>query len=190
MAGDSSLPHFMQRLPQELFDKIYDDVFTAPDGSRVAFSRGFHYPVQFHISKTSRKKFAASYFGNSTFVFEIGKHFAWTGSVHKLGFERIVHAEVCDGSYWLEDPEGDCKDCEDCEDVLQARIAEFTIVMGVGRFSWSRDQSAWATQGLQEPELHRIKVRGGKETTWELEHFDSHTVFKRLAGTEQGAQGR
>lgn len=76
------------RLPQEIFDMIYNEVFTArPAVRRVRRPdiKGYtthRVPHLMHVSKATRMKFAISYYSNSVFVFpEPYDCFAWLGSV-------------------------------------------------------------------------------------------------------------
>lgn len=66
----------MGRLPQELYNEIFEDVFTARTGVRnlTKNKRDSHYYLDFkllHVSRASRALYASTYYGNkSTFQFD------------------------------------------------------------------------------------------------------------------------
>lgn len=62
----------VQSLPQELYDHIYSEVFTAPfDLAKIEIKVDDSYkpPAQLQVSRASREQFAQSYYGNTLFVF-------------------------------------------------------------------------------------------------------------------------
>lgn len=73
----------VQSLPQELFDHIYEEVFTAPASTETYITRSqYERPKYLHIDRHSRELSAQSYYGNTTFIFDsddtslfgMGKH--------------------------------------------------------------------------------------------------------------------
>ncbi|KAF2216975.1 hypothetical protein CERZMDRAFT_93040 [Cercospora zeae-maydis SCOH1-5] len=60
----------MMALPQELFDEIYNLTFTADKQVRhITNALSGRPPHLLHVDRHSRKKFAASYYRNTTFLF-------------------------------------------------------------------------------------------------------------------------
>ena len=58
----------IQRLPQELCDQIYIDVFT-PLSNRVEISHQYRVPALLHVSHDSRDVFATQYYSNHGIYF-------------------------------------------------------------------------------------------------------------------------
>lgn len=96
MAGTNRLPQLMKKLPQELFDNIYDLVFTPVIGARVNVVAGFRLPPQLSVSKAHRQQFAASYFRETIFVFTEGVYYDWITSLATANFDEITHIEIHD----------------------------------------------------------------------------------------------
>lgn len=91
-----ALPHFVQSLPQELFDMIHDLVFTAPSSDRVLLSRDYKLPLESRISSTMRKQYLDSYFRNSTFVFTEPDSAKWVECLRRSDFDKIARFEIKD----------------------------------------------------------------------------------------------
>lgn len=87
MSGEADkLPTLVQSLPQELYDTVYDLVFTA--GDLHVIHANYQFPTLLHVSKASRQQFANSYYGGgSTFVFQ---------DVSKWRFTRVASASDWD----------------------------------------------------------------------------------------------
>lgn len=60
----------VQSLPQELYDQVYDLVFTAPVGQVVDINASYVPPAALQVNLSSRKQFANSYYGNTVFTLE------------------------------------------------------------------------------------------------------------------------
>lgn len=78
----------LQRIPQEIFDMIWNEVWICkPTIRRVRRSltsgRSYHHvPHLMHVSRDTRHMFAISYYSNSVFIFpEPYDCFAWLGCV-------------------------------------------------------------------------------------------------------------
>ncbi|UJO21254.1 uncharacterized protein CLAFUR5_10900 [Fulvia fulva] len=56
------LKRHLSSLPQELYDGIYERIFTADDRQIQTISRAWHAPHLLHVDRSSRQKFARSYF--------------------------------------------------------------------------------------------------------------------------------
>ena len=69
MDSFDELAERLQSLPQELFDQIYDEVFTAAAGTEVHIDGRYQPPVQLRVTHASREQFAKSYYGTITFRF-------------------------------------------------------------------------------------------------------------------------
>ena len=63
------MDHLLHRLPQELYDHIYNEVFTAST-RRIDVSHSYSAPQLLSVSSASRKQFAKSYYHNTIFVFD------------------------------------------------------------------------------------------------------------------------
>lgn len=91
MAYDDKLPALMQSVPQELFDKIYEDVFTADEGERIIDKR-YNPPVQLQVDSSSREHFAKSYYGgSSTFMFPDGFENGWLEPIPQRHFDMLTY---------------------------------------------------------------------------------------------------
>lgn len=67
--------HSLCKLPQELYDDIFDLVFTA-DSEVRSIDKHYRLPAQMHVSRATQEKFARSYYGEGTFLLreQSGKH--------------------------------------------------------------------------------------------------------------------
>lgn len=93
MATSNKLARLMQTLPQELFDKISDHVFTA-EGEEHVVDWDYKPPLQLQADRASREKFAEPYRGNGTiFSFPSGLDLAWATSLPKRHFNKIRYLE-------------------------------------------------------------------------------------------------
>lgn len=63
-----STHELLDTLPQELYDKIYKEVFTAGDGNVVVVHKDHKPPAALQVDSASRENFAESYYNNSIFV--------------------------------------------------------------------------------------------------------------------------
>ena len=63
----NDLDTLLHNLPQELYDYIFDDVFTAT-ASRVDIGHAYRPPHFLRVSSATRKQFAQSYYHQTTFV--------------------------------------------------------------------------------------------------------------------------
>lgn len=91
MATSDDLAELLQTLPQELFDKIYDNVFTADGGERLV-DWDYKPPVQLQVDRGSRDKFAESYNGGETaFILPHGIDCGWLQSLPTAHFLTIAH---------------------------------------------------------------------------------------------------
>lgn len=59
------LEHRMSTLPQEIYDEIYDLVFTVEPGERV-ITPATKPPAQLQVSRAIRAQYAKSYYGNGS----------------------------------------------------------------------------------------------------------------------------
>lgn len=66
----------LEKLPQELYDKIYHAVF-AFDADVVTIDKHYVPPKQLHIDHTSRETFATRYYTNTIFQIDKGNEEAW-----------------------------------------------------------------------------------------------------------------
>ena len=57
----------VQSLPQELYDHIFNEVFTAPSEDIVTIDRSSRPPKCLQVNRRSRELFAQSYYSNTTF---------------------------------------------------------------------------------------------------------------------------
>ena len=58
----------IQDLPQEVFDKIYDFTFTVPKGATCYIHQTSRPPSLLGVDRTSRSKYAHSYYGDTVFA--------------------------------------------------------------------------------------------------------------------------
>lgn len=67
----------MSKIPQELYDNIYDLVFTAEPGVRT-LNKQYKIPALLHVSQATREKFSKSYYDAEGVTFEVieesGRH--------------------------------------------------------------------------------------------------------------------
>jgi hypothetical protein len=66
-SGMDHLTILLHRLPQELFDHVYNDVFTAP-ACRINVRHSYRLPHLLSVSSASRKQFAKSYYYTTLFI--------------------------------------------------------------------------------------------------------------------------
>lgn len=82
MTTQTALSQAIQDLPQELFDSIYNQTFTAVPGLRI-INASYRPPNLLCIDRASREKFAASYYGRGN-VFQTHKEnqlYQWLASL-------------------------------------------------------------------------------------------------------------
>ena len=60
----------LHSLPQELYDNIYDEVFTSPV-QRTDIDLSYRPPHLLSVNSGSRRQFAKSYYHNTAFIFDI-----------------------------------------------------------------------------------------------------------------------
>lgn len=87
MASQTLRAH-IQNLPQELFDDIYELVFT-PTSTIVDINRDYRPPVQLQVSKASRESFADRYYGNTTFTLHSELEHRWGSSLTSKHFQIV-----------------------------------------------------------------------------------------------------
>lgn len=69
-----NLANRVQSLPQEIFDKIYLQVFTHSDpGERVLVTSSYKPPTLLAVDRATREAFAENYFSRNIFVLEISR---------------------------------------------------------------------------------------------------------------------
>ena len=97
-----SLNILLHRLPQELYDHIYDEVFTAPS-TRIDISRNYSELHLLSVSRVSREQFAKSYYQNTIFVVDHDKDLhlwlravAGSGHLQLLQEVRFVNRSLLD----------------------------------------------------------------------------------------------
>lgn len=61
------LGQLLQGLPQELYDSIYDYVFTT-DAEEVSITSDYRPPAQLQVTRASRNLFARTYYREPTFI--------------------------------------------------------------------------------------------------------------------------
>ena len=76
----------LQRLPQELYDKVYDFTFTPVDTTQIRINRGYAPPSTLQVDRKSREEFAKTYY--STASFHGRDLFLINGWVHSLSEEH------------------------------------------------------------------------------------------------------
>lgn len=79
-----NLPSLVQSLPRELYDEIFELVFTAPSFARAVVDRDYKPPAQMQVSRATRRHYARSYYETTTFVL-VAKAFVerWAMAVPK-----------------------------------------------------------------------------------------------------------
>lgn len=70
------LADHLRNLPQELFDLVYDMVFTADNGARVRIDNSYKPPCLLAVNRASHERYAKSYFHSSIFVMKINAYSA------------------------------------------------------------------------------------------------------------------
>lgn len=96
MAADNSnnLVALLQTLPQELWNKIYDDVFIADDGPRH-ITHAYKPPTELQVSKSTRDLFARTYYGNEAhFEIDEGLLVGWATALPQDHFLMIQSFNV------------------------------------------------------------------------------------------------
>ena len=80
----------LHKLPQELYDAVYNNVFTAP-ARRIDTGHTYRPPHLLWISSASRKQFAKSYYHGSIFVIDhdVDLHL-WLHSVAAAGHLQLL----------------------------------------------------------------------------------------------------
>ncbi|WPB03208.1 uncharacterized protein RHO25_007845 [Cercospora beticola] len=71
------LSELLQTLPQELYSKIYDEVFNVVPNNVVVLDRSYRWPHLLHVDAASREAYAKSYFGLNTFFIHGSSEFRW-----------------------------------------------------------------------------------------------------------------
>lgn len=97
-----NLTVLLRRLPQELYDHIYNNAFTAPI-CRVDVSHNYTTPHLLSVSCASRKQFAESYYANTIFVVDHDRDLhqwlrrvAASGHLHLLREVRFLNRTLLD----------------------------------------------------------------------------------------------
>lgn len=70
MPSSASLATLLQSLPQELYDEIYELVFTADQSEIVDLESDNPFPARLYVDHHSRELFAKSYYANTTFTLQ------------------------------------------------------------------------------------------------------------------------
>lgn len=88
------LANRVQSLPQELFDKIYDQVFTSAGGERINIdsSKTYKPPHLLAVDHKSRELFAKCYYSRNIFVIEVRPY---SIDPIALGWLKALSAEHC-----------------------------------------------------------------------------------------------
>ena len=85
----------VQGLSPELYDVIFDNVFTSPlDQGELLISKSYHLPAQLQVTRASREQFAHTYYANTTFVFSTTDHLlSWLSSLpesHSSSLRNVI----------------------------------------------------------------------------------------------------
>ena len=75
MPPDSStdeLRALLELLPQEIYDHIYQHVFTAAPAGVLVTHTGYRFPKLLHVDRASRTAYAKSYYNVTTFIITSG----------------------------------------------------------------------------------------------------------------------
>ena len=64
----TTLKELVQALPAELYDEIYNFIFTADDGNKIYINKSYKPPATLQVSRVTRKFFAESYYFHSIFI--------------------------------------------------------------------------------------------------------------------------
>jgi hypothetical protein len=101
-----SLTKKLNSLPQELYDSIFDTVFTAGP-RRINIEHSYQPPSLLSINSATRKQFATSYYANTTFVFDndVILHqwlhgVATTGYLDMIEDMRFINRSLLDPCVW------------------------------------------------------------------------------------------
>ncbi|GIZ41701.1 hypothetical protein CKM354_000499700 [Cercospora kikuchii] len=82
-----ALRELLQTLPQELYNNIYDEVFTAVPSDIVVRKYSYNWPHLLHVDRASREAYAKSYFGLTTFFCHGDFELRWVRTLCDEHFE-------------------------------------------------------------------------------------------------------
>ena len=141
MAAGENLAACLQKLPQELYDKIYEQVFTADSKERV-IDKGYKPPAQLQVDRASREKFADSYYGaGATFSFPTGLDVAWAEGLPTRHFDKIARLES-----WLQKPTRTLMGDVVTIDLKKAQNLDFLYLMN--RHGYNCTGFEWISDGV------------------------------------------
>ena len=96
MSPPRSLHALLGSLPQELYDNVYDQVFTAdPSDVLVSLLEPRKFPPQLHVDRASRASYASSYFTATRFIFDCSDETAaWCNLIEQAHFEMLAPSNL------------------------------------------------------------------------------------------------
>lgn len=112
---DDDLANRVQSLSQELYDKIYDQVFTPHKRRRIIVDSSYKPPLFLCIDRTTRERFNVSYYSQNIFSIELevdnGKYHSgrWVKSLPREHRALLVELGIDfdrthdDGDGWVEE---------------------------------------------------------------------------------------
>lgn len=100
MASDIPLPRLVQSLPRELFDEIFDLVFTTLTSTRVTIDKDCKPPSELQVNHFTRKQFAQVYFRDVTFIIRPS-----TMAQHWLDSMPVQHLKLVNRIHMLHKPQ-------------------------------------------------------------------------------------
>lgn len=103
------LRELLDTLPQELYDQIYEEAFTAASGTYVIVAKNHKPPAAMQVDRASRRKFIESYYCQTIFILEYKQSFAWLRSLRWNDVDRIkdIRMPSVEGKKKLAEQEGD-----------------------------------------------------------------------------------
>ena len=162
----NDLSFALQRLPRELCDQIFNDVFTS-DSTTVRIDRSHKLPTELRVSCATRELFAGSYYGSPN------KHFIsdndwlliyWLRSLPECHFQLLKDVRLVNRS------------------LLDEGIARY---IGPGRrFNCSRKDFA-VTNGVNLKKRLKMKLLGLHEVHFWEKIFRVEQHFKNENGEEE-----
>lgn len=168
------LPALMQRLPQEIFDNIYQLVFTAASEPRQ-IDKHYRPPVQLQVDRASRKTFARIYYGdNSTFVLDSSIQIQWACSLPAAHFDKITrirYPHAC----------GDLMPLTHESSRIVRKKKAYHLMYLMECFGFGRAKKNWVSFDGQEFVFHRKKREYGKtlRSCWRLRVDSKGVLFER-----------
>lgn len=119
----------VQSLPKELYDEIYNLVFTAKSNDRVNITPSYRPPAMLQVDSLSRSKFATSYYGmgkcNSGSWFVVDDKHTMCMWLRSLKKEHILLiGEIVFHPHWMYESYKAPFSSSDVEDEIFAKIAE------------------------------------------------------------------